>query len=129
MATDAQRARRRAQRATAKAVRENRAKIKARIKPERRLPETTTRKARLAATEYGYRVLDGREPRPAVGSKDGRQLARLASFAHNGKADDAFKAFDIYFYHNKEQNFGPDAETYEEGNTRDSFYEDDIEVE
>jgi hypothetical protein len=125
MATDAQRARRRAQRATAKAVRENKARIKAKKEVVRHLPKGTTARARRAAIEYGHKVLNGQEPRPAIGSKDGNQLARLASYAHKGKADEAFKVFDIYFYHNKEQNFGPDAQTYEEGNQNDSFYEDE----
>jgi hypothetical protein len=114
MATDAQRARRRAQRATAKAVRENRAKIKARIKPERRLPETTTRKARQAATEYGYRVLNGTEPTPRKGTPEGRQLAHLAGKARWGKADPVFlAAFQQYFYHDDKPSEDAAEEQYD----------------
>lgn len=115
MATDAQRARRRAQRETAKYVRESRAAAKRRATIPSRLPLSTTKKARQAATEYGYSVLNGENPYPPKGSAEGRQLAHLAGKARWGKADAQFLvAFAQYFYHD-EKNSEPDEadEQYE----------------
>lgn len=115
MATDAQRARRRAQRETAKAVRENKARIKARQKPISRLPKSTTKLAREAATKYGYSVLNGENPYPPKGSAEARQLAHLAGKARWGKADEQFLvAFQQYFYHDEKRTDSDEAdEEYE----------------
>jgi hypothetical protein len=102
MATDAQRARRRAQRETAKAVREFKASKKAHRPTVSRLPKSITQRAREAPTRYAYAVLNGEESRPAKGTLEGSQLARMASFASQGKADPAFAVFQEYWYHDKD---------------------------
>jgi hypothetical protein len=115
MATDAQRARRRAQREIAKVVRENKARKKAGIKPVRILPPTTTKTAREAPAKYGYSVLNGTNPYPVKESKEGNQLARLASLASHGKADPAFlAAFQQYFYHDENHTDNDDLDEYDE---------------
>lgn len=100
MATAEQRARRRAQRETAKAVREARQKG-GRYQP--RLPKQIRQRVRQAQIDYGKRVLSGEEPEPAYRSKEGDQLARLAAWAQPkvGKADPEFRAFEKYFYKHK----------------------------
>lgn len=99
MATDAQRARRRAQRATAAAVRDRR----------RQLPAHITRAAINAPIDFGQRVIDGDtdEPAPDRHNPESRQLARLASLAKYGKAPAEFlDAFESHFYHNKGEKNG-----------------------
>lgn len=111
MATAEQRARRRAQRETAKSVRENKARIKARQKPISRLPKSTTKLAREAATKYGYRVINGEEPYPAKRTPEGNQLAHLAGKARWGKADPIFlTAFQQYFYHDEKRQESDEAD-------------------
>lgn len=86
------RSRRAAQRATARAVRENR----------RQLPSRITNPARRANEQYARDVLAGREPRPEYKSLEGHGLARWASFSKYSKADPAYlKAFQDYFYHDE----------------------------
>lgn len=92
MATAEQRARRRAQRETAKAVKEHR----------RQLPSGIRERVREAMFNYGHRVLAGEESRPEKGTPEAKQLARLASLARWNKADPEFEAFEEYFYKNKE---------------------------
>lgn len=111
MATDAQRARRRAQRETAKAVRENKARIKARQKPISRLPLSTTKRAREAATKYGWSVINGENPYPRKGTPEGNQLAHLAGKARWGKAAPEFlAAFQQYFYHDEKRTDSDEAD-------------------
>lgn len=122
MATDAQRARRRAQRETAQYVRESRAAKKAGRTPARRLSKQITQRAREAATKYGYRVLNGEDPYPAKGTMEARQLAHLAGKARWGKADEQFLvAFQQYFYHDEKS---PQPEE-----TDEEYYEDEDEDE
>jgi hypothetical protein len=117
MATKEQRARRRAQRETAKRVKANRAKSASeRITV---IPKSFKKQARLANEAYARQVLAGNIPKPGQESQEGRMLARLASNARHGKADKRFSRFEEYWYHNKAQNFGAEAQTYEEGNMRD----------
>lgn len=109
MATEAQRARRRAQRATAARVR-NKQTI---------LPKSITGGVSRARVQWATDVYEGRIPEPSPGTPEARQLARMASLARWNKADPKFAVFEKYFYRNKEQNMGPEAQTYEEGNTAD----------
>jgi hypothetical protein len=93
MATEAQRARRRAQRATAARVR-NKTTI---------LPRSFTKPSRLAQERYANDVIAGREPAPQEMSPEAKQLARMASLASWGKADPRFEiAFAQYWYHDKD---------------------------
>lgn len=116
--SEAQRARARAQRATAVRVR-NRTRI---------LPKSITGPSRKAQIEYVQAVQRGDISEPAPGTPEARQLARWASYARWNKADPTFEArFSKYFYHGKEQNFGPDADRYEEGNTSDIEDDEDEE--
>lgn len=104
MATDAQRARRRAQRETAQYVRESRAYKKTGKRPPSRLGKSITQPSREAQARYAYSVINGTEPYPAKRTKEGDQLARMASFASRGKADPAFyAAFQQYFYHDEKR--------------------------
>lgn len=113
MATAEQRARRRAQRETAKSVREFKAAKRAHRPVTRRLPKATTQRAREAATKYAYAVLNGAEPWPAKRTPEGNQLARMASFASRGKADSAFAVFQQYWYHDKERESDEADEEYD----------------
>lgn len=90
MATPEQRARRAAQRATAKAVKERR----------RQLPQETTGRARRAPIEHARAILRGdiSEPTPDKHSAESRTLASLASKARWGKAPAEFAAFEKHFY-------------------------------
>ena len=117
MATNEQRARRRAQRETAKRVKANRGKpASERITV---IPKSFKKQAKLTNEAYARGVIAGTIPKPEQGSQEGRMLARLASNARHGKASKEFSKFEEYWYHNKAQNFGAEAQTYEEGNTRD----------
>ena len=96
MATPEQRARRKAQRATARAVKERR----------RQLPRGVTERARVAPTEHARAILRGEieEPAPDRHNMESRSLARQASLARWGKADAEFAAFEHHFYkHRKSQ--------------------------
>jgi hypothetical protein len=71
-------------------------------------------------------VMAGREPMPAPGTAEAKNLASLASYSSRGQADPRFEAaFSRYWYHFKEANMGPDAVTYEEGNENDVMEGDD----
>lgn len=53
-----------------------------------------------ARTNYGMRVMNGREPMPAPGTLEAKNLASLASFSAHGLADPRFEAaFSRYWYH------------------------------
>jgi hypothetical protein len=104
VATPEQRARRRAQRATAKAVRERR----------RQLPASITARARAASPDYGHDVIAGVQPEPAPGTPEARSLARLGSLARYGKADPAFLVFEKFYYHKPNASMGPPIEDEDE---------------
>ena len=105
-----------AQRATARAVREQRT----------RLPVSINRGYQQARMDWAHAVMRGDIPMPAPGTMEAKNLASLAGKASWGKADPAFeRAFSKYWYHHKEQNMGPDADRYEEGDESDADYEDD----
>jgi hypothetical protein len=91
--TEAQRARARAQRATAARVR-NRTTI---------LPKAVTRQSRQAQIDQGYRWLNGTDPMPRPESAEARQAARLAALARWQKAPYEFQAaFQQYWYHDED---------------------------
>lgn len=99
MATEAQRARRRAQRATAVRVRTGRTI----------LPKAITEPSKQARINYGYRVINGEEPYPAKGTLESKQLARLGGLSRWNKADPVFlPAFQQYFYHDEKPQEEPD---------------------
>lgn len=90
MARDLSRAR--AQRATAKAVREQR----------RQLPARVTAHARRTRGEYLEWLLKHPEAQPAKDSIEGRSLAREASLSRYGKADARYEAaWKDYWYRTK----------------------------
>lgn len=96
MATDEQRARRRAQRATAKAVQEKR-KI---------LPRSVSGKTRQTAAriEYARKVANGDLPAPKKGTAESRNLGSLASFQRWGKLGpdlDWLSEFERFWYKDK----------------------------
>jgi hypothetical protein len=93
MATPEQRARRRAQRATAKAVKERR----------RQLPPNVSRKARETFYGHAHDILNSQSPEPAPdkNNSESRALASLASYAFRGKAPEEFAAFKNHFYHKR----------------------------
>lgn len=95
MPTPEQRARRAAQRATARAVKERR----------RQLPRNITKKAIEAPIEHARAILRGEiaEPSPDRFDPESRSLARLASLARWGKADPDFEAFERHFYRRRKQ--------------------------
>jgi hypothetical protein len=81
-----------------------------------------------ARVNWANDVMSGREPMPAPGTAEAKNLASLASYASRGQADPRFEAaFSRYWYHNKEANMGPDAETYEEGNENDVMEDEEDE--
>ena len=93
MATPEQRARRRAQRATAKAVKEHR----------RQLPSGITKRAKEAFYAHASDILNGQSPEPAPdkNNAESRALASLASHAFRGHAPEEFAAFKNHFYHKR----------------------------
>ena len=93
MATPEQRARRRAQRATAKAVKERR----------RQLPPSVTKRYRETFYGHARDIIDGREPEPTPdkNNAESRALASLASHAFRGHAPEEFAAFKNHFYHKR----------------------------
>ena len=99
MATEEQRARRRAQRASAerlKATRDN--------KYQPVLPRAIRAPTRAAREKYANDVIAGREPYPDKGTREANNLASLASKASWGKADPRFeKAFKQYWYHKNDE--------------------------
>lgn len=99
MASDEQRARRRAQRETAARVQAGR-----RDKYVPGLSRAIRAPTRAARESYANDVIAGREPYPPKGSREGNNLASLASKARHGKADPAYeKAFSRYWYHIKDE--------------------------
>ena len=92
MATDEQRARRRAQRELAKAIHSGQRNI---------LPSHLKGTAKRANEAFARDVISGKEAKPAPGSLEARNLARLASNARHGKASKNFSKFEEYWYHNK----------------------------
>ena len=103
MATPEQRARRRAQRETAKRLEGKR------YTPV--IPSGTKAGARAAREAYGHRVMAGTDPRPPKGSREGKNLARLAALAKTGKVDPAFEAaFKDYWYHKNDEKNEADIE-------------------
>lgn len=105
MATDEQRARRRAQRATAQRVRGV-----GKYTPV--IPRSTRAAVRAGREAYARDVIAGREPYPPKNSPEGRNLASLAGKARWGKADPVYeRAFSRYWYHkNDEKNNDADVE-------------------
>jgi hypothetical protein len=100
MATNEQRARRRAQRETAKRVKEGRATGK--YKPV--IPRGIRASVRASREQYGRDVIAGREPYPPKNSAEGRNLASLAGKARHGKADPIFEQkFKQYWYHKNDE--------------------------
>jgi len=93
MATPEQRARRRAQRATAKAVKERR----------KQLPKAVTGRAKKAFYGHAQDILNGQAPEPAPdkNNAESRALASLASHAFRGHAPEEFAAFKNHFYHKR----------------------------
>lgn len=86
---DASRARRRAQRETAKAVRESRTRL-----------GSINRGVQKGRRDYADRVIAGTEPMPEAGTKESKNLASLGSKARWGKADARYeKAFSKFWYH------------------------------
>jgi hypothetical protein len=99
MATDEQRARRRAQRETAKRVKVNRGKpASERITV---IPKSFKKQAKLSNEAYARGVIAGTVAKPEQGSQEAKMLARLASNARHGKASAEFSRFEEYWYHNK----------------------------
>lgn len=122
MATAEQRSRRAAQRATAKAVRAARAGQK--YQP--RVPRAIRQRAFQGQIDYATRVLQGKEPEPTPDrtSPESRELARVASYADHGKADERFVgAFSKHWYH-KAKDQGNEADIEDE-----SDYEEEDEDE
>jgi hypothetical protein len=90
VATDAQRARRRAQRATAVRVRTR----------QTILPKSFIKAYKQAQIDQGYRWVNGIDPMPVKGSAEAKVAASLAGKARWGKADSVFEtAFSQYWYH------------------------------
>ena len=56
-------------------------------------------------------VMSGREPMPAQGTAEAKNLASLASYASRGRADPRFEAaFSQYWYHFKDAQTPADEE-------------------
>jgi hypothetical protein len=97
MATAEQRARRSAQRRTAKAVREKRTQVPSGYK-------TGVKAARI---DYYNGVISGKYPAPAPGTMEAKNLASIASLASRGKAPAKYeKAFKEYWYHDNQHRTG-----------------------
>lgn len=63
------------------------------------LPKNIRIASKKATIKYGYYMLDHPNELPPKGSLEGKQLARLASWASHGKADPRFEAaFSMYWY-------------------------------
>lgn len=64
-----------------------------------------------ARVNYANDVMSGREPMPAPGSAEAKNLASLASFSAHGLADPRFEAaFSRYWYHFKDAQTPADEE-------------------
>lgn len=101
--------RRAAQRRTARIVRQNRA---LRREQQTRIVDLNIRQAVFQArASYAADVMAGREPMPAPGSAESKNLAAMASYASRGQADPRFEAaFSRYWYHFKEAQTPADDE-------------------
>jgi hypothetical protein len=93
------RANQRAQRATARRIKESR-------KPGRTyrtvLPKSIIRASKKAQTDYANYMLAHPDERPPKRSAEGDQLARMAALSYWNKADPSFlEAFKQYFYHDE----------------------------
>ena len=105
MASEQARARRRAQRATAKAVRANR----------RQLPRQTTQRARETRREYLERMLAHPEQRPVdKSSPEGKSLAREAGLARWHKSDARYLDFQDYWYHKNDEDSEDEQDFYDD---------------
>jgi hypothetical protein len=115
--------RRAAQRRNARIQRANRA-----VKREQqtRIVDLNVRQAVWnARVNWANDVMSGREPMPAPGTAEAKNLASLASYSANGQADPRFEAaFSRYWYHFKEAQTPADDE-FEESEEIDE--EDDEE--
>lgn len=90
---DAARARRRAQKETAKALKDNRLRL-----------GTMNRGVQKARRAYADRVIAGTEEMPEAGTKEAKNLGSIASKARWGKADVKYeKAFSKFWYHKDDQ--------------------------
>lgn len=108
MATEAQRARRRAQRANV-ARQRTRTTI---------LPKAFTARYRQSLIDQGYRWVNGTDPMPQHGTPEARAAGSLASLARWGKADPVFEtAFAQYWYH--------DDKAPEPDNDDEDYYDED----
>jgi hypothetical protein len=59
--------------------------------------------------------MNGRQPMPAPGTAEAKNLASIASFSAHGQADPRFEAaFSRYWYHFKEAQYNPDNYDFEE---------------
>lgn len=107
MATDEQRARRRAQRATAARVREKKAGGK--YTPV--VPRSTRAAVRAGREAYANAVIAGQIDYPEKRSREANNLASLASKASWGKADPRYEAaFSRYWYHKSDEDNDADVE-------------------
>lgn len=108
MATNEQRARRRAQR-------ENKKRVDAALKGNRYkpvLPRVIRASSRTARENYAYGVIDGTIPYPKMGTKEAKNLAGLASLASWDKAPAIFEAkFSKLWYHKENEKDVSDADT------------------
>jgi len=94
------RERRAAQRRTAKIVRANR-ELK-RDQQTRIISQNVRQTIWNARVNWANDVMSGREPMPAPGTLEAKNLASLASYAAHGQADPRFEAaFSRYWYHFK----------------------------
>ena len=80
-----------------------------------RIIDTSVRQAVWnARVNWANDVMSGREPMPAPGSAEAKNLASLASYSAHGQADPRFEAaFSRYWYHFREAQT-PAEEEYEE---------------
>lgn len=96
MASDEQRARRRAQRETAKRLQAGR-----NYQPV--IPRAIRGAALRGRQSYADRVIAGKENMPVMGTAESKNLASIASKAAHGKADKKYeKHFSKYWYKHKE---------------------------
>ena len=80
-----------------------------------------------ARVNWASDVMSGREPMPAQGTAEAKNLASLASYASRGRADPRFEAaFSQYWYHFKDAQTPADYEEMppEDGEDEDSSSEE-----
>lgn len=124
MASAEQRSRRRAQRETAKAVRQARQTGQ---KYQPRISRATRSAVRQGQINYAQRVLDGTEKEPAKGTPQSKELARVAGWSAAGKADPRFEAaFAKHWYHFKDDAKN-EADVEDEADYDDEDYDDEDE--